>query len=430
MNHSKLTVIVLLAAVCLFGLTAADGKDDTGPGKLEMGGARKRLEDFEKKVARSNGQPFRLGYVEKEALRRIKALKEKYPDNAEVQGLVERARKALVASKGQTMEIKPDMLTYRANEQKLKKLFAEKADKALAELKAAHPDTITKPFPIPSHREVDSDELIGKHIILDNFEYPANEFTSLRGQYVFLGSGAKGFYYVELSTRAWRGAYEALRRYRMLINRDLPEDGKWTLVGKITSLELMVPQAGKKKTESAHWGWGVEPVAIYVPGCTLAVADASKELGGWFAGETGMEKIKGAMYTVTSIPADATPEKLTEIFVTAIKEKNHPLYLECIDPNRRKTPRGISRINYHWEWHQHRFATFYCHVTVGKATTRVIKGFDAGGSVEDFFLDDKDKAKIKKHAEPLVETAELKTKAWDKRGRQYGSPKPHFFKRT
>jgi len=86
---------------------------------------------------------------------------------------------------------------------------------------------------------------------------------------------------------------------------------------------------------------------------------------------------------------------------------------------------------YHWEWHQHRFATFYCHVTVGKATTRVLEGFDSGeGSVEDFFLTDEQKAKIKKHAKPLVEEAELKTTAYDERGRQYGSPKPRFFRRV
>ena len=430
MNYAKRIATTLLAVAVWISPAPADDKGSDQPGKRDLAAAEHYLKKFEQQVALAKGQPIKPRYEGAEAIKRVAALHKKYPDHPKVKELFERTRKALVLSKGKTLEITPDMLRYRQNEKKLKALFAGKGDKELAALKASVQGTTLEPFPVPSHREVDAETLIGKHVILENFEYPANEFTTLRGQYVFIGSGAKGFYYVELGGRPWRGAYEAIRRYRMLINRDFPENGKWTLVGKITGLDLLVPQAGKKKTEIAHWGWSVEPVALYVPGCTLAVADTQHDLGGSFAGEAEMEKIKGAMYTIRSIPDDVTPEKLTEIYATAIKEKNYPLFLECIDPERRKTPRGLSRINYHWEWHQHRFATFYCHVVVGPATIRVIKGFDSGESLEDIFLTDKDKAKIKKHAEPLVETAELKTKAFDERGRQYGSEKPRFFKRV
>jgi len=85
---------------------------------------------------------------------------------------------------------------------------------------------------------------------------------------------------------------------------------------------------------------------------------------------------------------------------------------------------------YHWEWHQHRFAEFYCHVTVGEAEVYTIKGFDPDDeSVENVFLTDEDMAEISQYAEPLLKHAELKTKAYDERGRQYGSPKPRFFKK-
>lgn len=47
-----------------------------------------------------------------------------------------------------------------------------------------------------------------------------------------------------------------------------------------------------------------------------------------------MEQIKGPLYSVRSIPADVTPERLVEIFATAIQEKNLKLYLDCIDPKR------------------------------------------------------------------------------------------------
>ncbi len=423
-----------LLAVLLAGGPAVIAADKDEPGRQELTSAEHYLELFEKKVARAKGQTIRPGYEGNEALKRIKKLKIRYPDNAKVEALFQRARNILKGSKGETMTIKPEMLAYRRSEQELKKIFAGKADAKLKTLKAGiagEKKMLASAFTAPSHREVDADDLVGKYVVLTEFDYPRNEYTAFKGQYVFVGSGAKGFYYVELSNRAWRGAYEALRRYRRLINRDLPEDGKWTLIGKVTGLELMIPQAGKRKTESAHWGWGVEPVAIYVPGCTLAIADAKHELGGSFAGESEMEKIKGAMYTVKSIPDNVTPEELTAIYITAIKEKNYPLFLECINPDRRKTPTALSRIGYHWDLHQERFAKLYCHVTIGKAKVSVLKGFDvSAGGVEDFFLDDKDKAKIKKHAGTLVEEAELFSKAWDENGKQYGSPKPRFFRRT
>jgi tetrahydromethanopterin S-methyltransferase subunit G len=427
------TWIAGLILTLLLVPVAALGQEE-GPKKQEFQGAEKRLNDFEKKVERMRGQPFKLGYIEKEALKRIWAPKEKFPGNPDVEGLYQRAKKALLASKGETMQITPAMLAYRENEQKLKAMFFEVAGKEWAALKKKVETTegsILQAYPPPDHREVDAEDLVGKYVILDNFEYPMNEFSDLGRQLVFCGSGARGYYYVELSNRSWLGAYEAFKRYRRFINRDVPENKPWTIVGKIIGLELIVPQAGKEKTANAHWGWSVEPVAIYVEGCTLSTANAELELGGSFAGEETMENIKSSMYTVREIPDDVTPERLTEIYIAAIKKKNWPLFLECIDPARRETRKGISLITYHWEWHQHRFATMYCHVTGGEATFRTLRGFDAGeDDIEKKFLDPDEIAKIKEHAGELVKEAELKTTAYDERGRQYGSPKPRFFKKV
>ena len=60
----------------------------------------------------------------------------------------------------------------------------------------------------------------------------------------------------------------------------------------------------------------------------------------------------------------------------------------------------------------------------------VRKGYDSGNDLESFFLTDEQKQTVAKISEELVEDAEVKSKAWDERGRQYGSPKPHFLKRT
>ena len=426
---------ILFAALCLTLLAgrAAGAATKKGPGKLELGGAEHRLKKFEDKVRRMRGQPFKLGYVESEALTRVAALHKKHPDHPKVKELFQRARKVYLASKGRITGVKKEWLVYRENEQKLKQLFVAEADRQWETFKAKHitPKTaIAKAFPSPSTRDVSLKKLQGRYVVLDRFLYPMNEFSDAGRQFVFVGSGARGYYYVELSNRGWLGAYEAFKRYRRFVCRDIPENAPWTVVGKVVGVELVIPQAGKKKTGAAHWGWRVEPVALRVPGCTFAVADAAIELGGRFAGEERMDEIKGPLYTVKSVPPDVTPKRLTEIFIAAIKEKNHKLYLDCIDPRRRKTPKGRDLCMYHWEWHQHRFATFYVHVDVGPPEVAVLKGFDESADLETFFLTEDDKAKIKKHAEPLVKVAELRTTAFDERGRQYGSPKPRFFSQT
>ena len=53
----------------------------------------------------------------------------------------------------------------------------------------------------------------------------------------------------------------------------------------------------------------------------------------------------------------------------------------------------------------------------------MIKGYGSGGDVDSFFLTDEQKEKVIQISEPMVEEATVLTKAWDERGRQYGSAK-------
>ena len=390
------------------------------------------LKKFEDRIVRSRGQPFKLGYDENEALKRVRELKEKYPEDPAVEALFQRAKAALMRSKGDFIEITPEMLVYRENEQKLKKLFGDLADKEWKEFTGeilAGPVVLQKAFPSPDRTEVSIEELQGKYVILDDFEYPAGQFIDLGREFVSVGSGTRGWYFVEISNRNWLGPYEALKRYRRLINRDLPEEGKWTLLGRITGIEMVVPQAEKVKTIAPQWGWVVTPVAIYIPGHTFALYDPTEELGGLFAGEERMEEIKSPLYTVRRVPSDVTPERLVEIFAASIKEKNFDLYLECIDPKRARTRSEMSLLRYHWDLHLERFAKLYVHVETEEAVIEVIKGFDSGTGVEDFFLDEGQKEKIREISGELVEQAMVVTRAWDENGRQYGSPKPHYLVR-
>ena len=142
-----------------------------------------------------------------------------------------------------------------------------------------------------------------------------------------------------------------------------------------------------------------------------------------------MEEIKSPLYTVRRVPSDVTPERLVEIFAASIKEKNFDLYLECIDPKRARTRSEMSLLRYHWDLHLERFAKLYVHVETEEAVIEVIKGFDSGTGVEDFFLDEGQKEKIREISGELVEQATVVSKAWDENGRQYGSPKPHYLVR-
>lgn len=424
---AALTLLLLLAA-------AARAQAAGEPRRQELDGAEHYVRILEERVQKANGQPVELGSEEKEALKRVKALKEKYPEHEKVKELFERTRKAILGSKGEAMTITPEMLAYRESEKKLHKEFAAEAETqwtAFREKVLAEKGAIAAPFPAPSFRDVDFEELRGRTVILDAFEYPRNQFYDLGREFVHVGAGAKGWYFVEIGNREWLGIYEAIKRYRRLVNPRLPEDGKWTLVGMITGVELMVPDAGKKKTGPAQWGWRVVPRAVYVPGETFAAFAPELESGGRFAGEARLDEIKAPLYTVREVPADVTPERLVEIFATAIKEKNFDLYLDCIDPARKETPTALSLVRYHWDWHQRRFAEFYCHVTVvpGRSRVRVLKGYEPGKSDEDFFLTEEEKQKLRERSGPLVEEAVIWTKAWDERGVQYGSEKPHFLRR-
>jgi hypothetical protein len=423
---------LLVGLLCLSPLVFG-APDDGAPSKLGLSSAEHYLEKFEARVNRARGQPFQLGYEDKEALKKIRALKESWPDHPKVDELFARAKQALIASKGETFTITPEMLAYRDKEKKLVELFAVEAEKQWAEFRKRElaDDKVVKAWPAPGIRDVSMEDMVGKYVILEDFEYPTNQFYDFGREFVFVGVGSRGFYYVEIDNREWLGAYEAVKRYRRLVNGRLPEGGKWTIIGRITGLEILVPDAAEKKIGPAHWGWRVVPAAILIPGHTFAVFDSTLELGGRFAGEERLEAIKSPLYTVREIPQDVTPEQLVEIFATAIKEKNYALFLDSIDPNRRKTNTALSRIRYHWDLHQHRFAEFYCHVTVESDRTaiRVLQGFDEAADDEGFFLDESEKATIRERSDPLIEEAEVWTKAWNERGLQYGSEKPHYLRR-
>lgn len=434
LRERRPALAALLGFVAL--LAAAPGSAFAGSERApasEVSRAEHFVRKLEERAQRMRGQPFTPGYEENEALRRVKDLKERFPDDPAVEALLQRTRAALVASKGETIEVTPEMLAYRNAEERIVSELArdeEAAWRSLVARLAAEPRGLPAPFPAPSPEETALEAVAGRAVVLEGVEYPAAEFSDLGRQHVAVGSITRGFYWVDLSGRGWAGAYEALRRYRHLVSPLLPEEGTFTVAGRISGVRLLVPEAGKQKTRPASWGWVVEPLAVRVPGRTLALADPSAAAGGRFVGEERLASLKAATYTVTSVPPGASPERLVEVFATAAKEKNRELWLACIDPDRKKGSRAGSLLDYHWGWHQLRFARFYVHVTAEKAEVEVASGHDETDAYDAFFLTEGQRSTAARIAGEKVERATVWTRAWDERGRQYGSPKPRFLKRT
>ncbi len=403
-----------------------------GPGKLELDGAEHRLKKFEQAVERARGKPFKLRYVEQEALRRIKALHKAYPNHPKVKDMVERARAALIASKGKNLEITEEMLAYRDQTKRMIKKFSALADREwnqlLTTIKATE-NPILKGFPRPDTRRVSLKELENRWFVCTEFVYPGNEFTHDGRQYVFVGKPSTGFYFFDLNTASWGGVYEAVRRFRHQVSGDLPEGMKWTVAGKITGVERLIPEGGKEKVMKSQLGWLVEPLAIYIPGYTFAQFDPNDEKGGSFSGENQLEQLKADLFTIQSVPADADVTSVAKAYMTAIKEKNSKLWLELIDPARLKTPTAVARAWYHWELHQNRWHKYYAHCEYSEPKVEVLKGYDKDNDLEGWLLSDDDKAKIKKHEDPLLERAVIWVRFFDERGRQVGSPSPFFLRR-
>ncbi|HSA23981.1 MAG TPA: hypothetical protein P5076_21155, partial [Myxococcota bacterium] len=91
----------VLAWLLALGLGLAGGAALAGEAapKNEVTKAEHFLKKLEDKARRMRGQAFKPGYEEKQALERIKALKEKYPDDTAVEALFQRTRAALMESK-------------------------------------------------------------------------------------------------------------------------------------------------------------------------------------------------------------------------------------------------------------------------------------------------------------------------------------------
>lgn len=397
-----------------------------------IGQAEFYLKEYEAEVARAQGASNQTFRNKEDALGRIKALVEFAPDDARVQSLFARAKACVKGGAGAISSVDPAMTQYLVNEENMRRHFAQVSETAWNALIAENADKkLERMFPTPDIKEFTIDDLQGKIVVLDSVRYPDNQFRGSAGEYVWNGSRSDGIYFIRIDGRSWLGPYEAVKRYRRQVDSTMMDVKEWSLIGKITDLTYESPDAGETKLSPPVMGWEVEPIALYVPGHVMAVYDAEGEHTGRFIDEEKVAEMKEAWYTVKEVPADVTPERLVEIFMTAIKEKNFDLYLDCIDPARRETPVQKDLVNYYWDLHQERFHNEYIHANINADQTKIrtVKGFD-DNSIDNFFLDDADKAELKAAAGDKEEEAIVQTAGIDKNGKQLGTPANHTLKRV
>ena len=382
------------------------------------------LKEFENEVKRANGASgiFRS---KEDALARVKILNEFAPNDERVKALFERARNCVIGSTGNFTEISEEKLLYLKNEENIRKLYCEKSEKGWKDLlKKYDGQLLEKAFPAPDVMDKESEDYLGSYLVLDEVRYPANQFMGVTGEYIYTGKRSTGMYFIKIDSRKWLGPYEAVKRYRRLVDATMAEVDKWTLLGQITEVTMEVPEAGEAKVGGPVYACVVEPLALYVPGHVLGLYDADKENSGSFVGEEEVKKIKESWYTVKSVPEDVTPERLVEIFQQAIKEKNYDLYLDCIQPERRQNPTQESLLLYYWDLHQERFHGEYVYAQVQTDATKisVVKGYSDESGLDSYFLSKEDQSKIAERYGEKVEYASVQTIAFDSHGKQLGSP--------
>ncbi len=391
---------------------------------MRIGQAEMYLKEFENEVQRANGATGTFRSKD-EALSRIKLLNDFAPNDPRVQDLFERAKKCIIGSTGNFIQVTDEMTAYLKNEENLRAMYAQKSEDAWKSSLAQYQDKLLeKVFPAPDVLQVSADDYVGKYVLLEEVRYPANQFMGVTGEYIYTGKRSTGMYFVKIDTRKWLGPYEAVKRYRRLVDSTMNEVDQWVVLGEITGVTMEIPEAGEKKVGGPVYAFVVEPSILYIPGHVLAEYDEASESGGSFVGENEVAAVKESWYSEKSVPEDVTPERLVEIFRQAIKEKNFELYRECIQEERRQNPIQESLLLYHWDLHQERFHGEYVHANVVPEETKitVVKGYSDESGLDSYFLSTDEQQKIASRYGEKIEYASVQTVAFDKDGKQLGSP--------
>ena len=436
---SLLRLLPLVGLACLASLfvlnesavVLAQNNDD-GPSRFDLSRTEDRIENWEEHDARMNGAPYELRTNDREAMELIVDLRREYPDNPQVQELFERVRVLILSSRGVVREITEEDLAFREQAEIIRQRFydlsVERWEEINEELEADE-STISDAFPAPDPTQSDLDEYLGRTIKLEGVQYPMGMFSNLGTSYIAVGRASTGFYYVNVSSRGWRTAYEAVRRYRREVGGEIPQEVEWTVVGRITDVELAVPVAGEEPVGEASFGWVIDPDYIWIPGFVLTETGVDNEFGGQFIGEDRVDEIKGPLYSLTEVPEDASPEDVVHAWHTAIQERNYDFYVELIDPNRRETGPQMEIVRYHWDWHMFRWWDMYvAYDIIEGPEIEIVRGEEID-ELEMEFLTEEERRRLMESSEPYERLATFKIRYIGENGRQIRRPQNFYLRK-
>jgi len=432
-NKRPKSLFICLSLLCLVSFNFSEIQaQDKEPSKLDLATANYKLKDLERRAKLANGAPFSLGTDGQEALRRIAELHKSFPDHPDVKDLFTRAKAAVRISKGQFVDITPEMLAYRKQGEALAALVAEETPAKWQKISAVLQDennAITEPFPTPDPKNVLFKEVENKFVLIEGIEYPAITFSQGGTPYAFAGSPSEGYYYIDTSSREFVGAYEALRRAEQDAALDLPI--KWTILGQIVDVRTLIPRIGNSAVGgTTQQGWVVKPFAIYIPGVVVAYFDADSKAGGSYSGEEQVQTMVASARAVKEAPDDVKPAELVMLLVQSTQNRNYDLYLDCIDPDLQET--GIQKyyMKYYFDIFVENVFQNYVTVQISKEDEIVLlQGGTSEDSIEDLFLDDDLKDKLEETSLSKIEQVKVWVQRFDERGRAVGGVAPVTLRR-
>lgn len=383
LHHLRLSAILL--ACVLASVTPLMGAPAQAS-RAELSRARYELDKVITKAKNHAGVPYDLSKADQRSFAEIQQLAERFPEDPNVQELVNKAREVYRQAKGERFVFTPEMLAYRQRGEKLADVVKAASDKRWETLKKEQSENgllLAKPFPAPDAYESDQDQISGKKVILIDVPYEQDLFVSAGTNWIPVGSPDKGYYWINGSSQRFNRLFEGLRRYRSNVQQEVPE--KWTFIAQVDEPEMMAPGSEADQIKNAYLGWIVNPTALYIPGVVLVELDENGEAGVTFAGESEIKSLLN--YSVTSVADDVEPQRLVEIYITALKEKNFELHLDCIDPEQRKAEAQIGGLRYNWEIQQKGIEKIHVHAEPYQVDEIIVVSGGVNEGLEAFFGD-------------------------------------------
>ena len=123
-------------------------------------------------------------------------------------------------------------------------------------------------------------------------------------------------------------------------------------------------------------------------------------------------------------------EELLQEFVKSAQNQNYEHYLECIAPDRQETGLQKNLMRYYYDIFVENVFESYVAIKVARVEEpELIQGEPEGESIEDLFLDDETKEKLKSSSLPKIEELRIWVQRYNEQGRSVGGQAPVTLRR-